>query len=86
MTNSAAAKAFAPNRGLGRMRHIDVKNLWIQGLVKLGRIVLQKVRGDQNAADVLTKFLDRATCVNSLARAGVRVVPAECHVGAEGGC
>ena len=68
------------------MRHIDVKNLWIQGLVRLGRVVLQKVRGDQNAADVLTKFLDRATCISSLARVGVRVVPAECHVRAEGGC
>ena len=85
-TDSAAAKAFASTRGLGRMRHIDVKNLWIQGLVRLGRVVLQKVRGDQNAADVLTKFLDRATCISSLARVGVRVVPAECHVRAEGGC
>ena len=67
------------------MRHIDVKNLWIQGLVRSGRIVLQKVRGDENPADVLTKFLDLATCIVSLARAGVRIVAVERHARAEGG-
>lgn len=72
-TDSAAAKAFASTRGLGRMRHLEVKDLWIQGLVKDRRIVLEKVRGDQNPADVLTKYLDRDAIGKGLSRVGVNV-------------
>ena len=36
-TDSAAAKSFASTRGLGRMRHIEVRELWLQELVQKGR-------------------------------------------------
>ena len=86
-TDSAAAKAFASTRGLGRMRHVQVKDLWIQSLVKTGRISLGKVRGDLNVADALTKYHDGARCKAILALSGLRVVPAESGVArAEGGC
>eukprot|EP00974_Lingulodinium_polyedra_P122417 11182751-Lingulodinium_polyedra.AAC.1 len=52
--DSSSAKAFASTRGLGRMRRLEVKDLWLQGLVKNGRVKLQKVRGDLNPADVMT--------------------------------
>ena len=55
----SAAKAFYSTRGLGRMRHIEVKDLWLKVWFKDGRVVLSKVRGDQNVADVMTKHLDR---------------------------
>ena len=42
------------------MRHIDVKHLWLQDLVKKGEIRLAKVLGDQSPADLFTKYLDRA--------------------------
>ena len=59
-TDSSAAKSFSSRRGLGKMRHIDVKHLWLQDLVKKGEIRLAKVLGDQNPADLFTKYLDRA--------------------------
>ena len=42
------------------MRHIDVKHLWLQELVKTGEIKLAKVLGDRNPADLLTKYQDKA--------------------------
>ncbi len=72
-TDSSAAKAFASTRGLGRMRHLEVKDLWMQELARSGRLKVLKVRGDQNPADPLTKFMDRGTAAISLARGGFRV-------------
>ena len=85
-TDSAAAKAFVSIRGLGRMRHLEVKDLWMQELVRNGRMKILKVRGDRNPADVLTKYLDRATLVSVSALGGFRVAPAGDCGRAEGGC
>ena len=44
-------------RGLGKLRHIEVSELWLQELVKDKRIKLNKVLGTNNPADMMTKFL-----------------------------
>ena len=54
-TDSSAAKGFSSQRGLGRMRHLEVKELWLQEAVCRGRLRLCKVKGDENPADVFTK-------------------------------
>ena len=84
-TDSSAAKTFTSTRGLGRMRHVEVKDLWLQGLVQCGRLSLEKVRGDINPADVMTKYLDRALIQKLLALGGIAVVTAESSARAEGG-
>ena len=86
LTDSSAAKAFASTRGLGRMRHLEVKNLWVQDLVKEGRIKLEKVAGSENPADVLTKFQDRSSIIRLLALIGIRVDSVEGSDRVEGGC
>ena len=86
LTDSSAAKAFASTRGLGKMRHLEVKDLWIQALVKTGRIILGKVPGEFNMADAMTKYLDRARCTDVLALGGMKVVPIERRDRSEGGC
>ena len=85
-TDSSAAKAFVSTRGLGRMRHLEVKDLWMQELVRDGRLRVAKIRGDRNPADALTKYLDRATLISTSALGGFKVVPADVHDRAEGGC
>ena len=85
-TDSSAAKAHVSTRGLGRMRHLEVKDLWMQQLVRDGRLRVAKVRGDRNPADVRTKYLDRATVIRSSALGGFKVVPAGDCDRAEGGC
>ena len=58
-TDSSAAKSFVARRGLGRMRHIEVRDLWLQQEVLAGRVRVVKVKGEMNPADLMTKFLSR---------------------------
>ena len=54
-TDSSAARGVANRLGLGKLRHLDVRLLWVQEMVRSGRVQLRKVRGDVNPADMLTK-------------------------------
>ena len=67
MTDSAGAKSFSSTRGLGRMRHVEVKDLWLQELVQKRRLHMLKINGLVNVADTLTKCHDPVTCSNLLA-------------------
>ena len=44
--DSSAAKAFVSKRGSGKMRHMEVKWLWLQEEVRKGRVEVGNVRGD----------------------------------------
>ena len=54
-TDSSAAKAVANRRGLGKLRHVELKWLWVQEMVKEGKVQLKTVKGSENVADHLTK-------------------------------
>ena len=56
-TDSSAAKQFVSRQGLGKMRHLQIRDLWLQREVSEGRIKVVKVKGDHNPADLLTKVL-----------------------------
>ena len=58
MRNGSAAKGIASRRGLGKVRHIEVNQLWIQDKVAQGEIELVKVPGNANSADALTKAVE----------------------------
>ena len=55
LVDSSAAKSIASRTGLGKLRHVEIKFLWLQEAVRKKKVVLSKVRGDVNPADVLTK-------------------------------
>ena len=57
-TDASAAKGIASRRGLGKIRHIEVHQLWLQEKVNSGAIQVMKVKGEGNLADALTKPLD----------------------------
>ena len=59
-TDSSAAKSFVSKRGLGRMRHLELRDLWLQREVGEGKVLVRKVAGDRNPADAMTKFLSRS--------------------------
>jgi hypothetical protein len=59
-TDASAAKGIAVRKGLGKVRHIEVSQLWIQDAVARGEIVLIKIRTSENIADMFTKHVDRA--------------------------
>ena len=56
-TDASAAKGIATRRGLGKVRHIEVNQLWLQEKVNNGEIQVMKVKGEGNLADALTKAL-----------------------------
>ena len=41
-SDSSAAKGIANRRGLGKLRHIELSELWLQDQVNRGRIVVAK--------------------------------------------
>ena len=53
--SSSAAKSIASRTGLGKLRHLEIKFLWLQECVRRGKVIVSKVRGEVNPADVLTK-------------------------------
>ena len=57
-TDASAAKGIANRRGLGKVRHIEVSQLWVQEQVSRGMIHIEKVAGPQNIADALTKHVE----------------------------
>jgi hypothetical protein len=57
--DSSAAIGICKRSGIGRVRHLAVGQLWIQEKVRTGSIVLLKVLGTENPADLLTKHLAR---------------------------
>ena len=54
-TDSSSGLAFSSRRGLGRMRHIETRYLWLQDAVAQKLLKVVKVHTDENIADVLTK-------------------------------
>ena len=65
-SDSSAAKSFVNRRGLGKMRHLEIRDLWLQAEVEQGRLEVHKVKGDQNAADLMTKVLSLGEVVDRL--------------------
>jgi hypothetical protein len=58
-TDSSSAANSTKRRGLGRMRHMDIRELWLQDEVRAGAVKIEKIDGLKNTADMLTKALPR---------------------------
>ena len=74
-TDSAAAKSFVSRRGLGKMRHLEVRDLWLQEEVMKGNVRVEKIPGDRNPADLMTKFLGWRDIERRLEGMGIEVRP-----------
>ena len=51
---------------MGKVRHLDVMDLWIQEKVRAKAVTLFKIEGLKNPADILTKYVDHATMCRAL--------------------
>ena len=72
-SDSVAGIAMASRLGVGKVRHLDLKQLWIQEHVRSGRLRLRKVAGESNPADIGTKVLDQYTIARHLKTLGFTV-------------
>lgn len=60
-SDSSAAIGICRRRGLGRVRHLAVADLWRQDRLRSGDFEVLKVAGSADARDLCTKYLDKAT-------------------------
>ena len=65
-TDASAALGIVRRRGLGRIRHLDVTDLWLQEQVRNKELEILKVAGAENMADLLTKNLSRPVMTKHL--------------------
>ena len=71
-TDSSAAKGFVSRRGGGRMRHMEVRWLWLQEEVRKGRVKMERISGKINPGDVMTKYLTWKEIEGKLSEMGIR--------------
>ena len=69
-TDASAAKGIAKRKGLGKVRHIKVKELWVQDRVARGDLVIEKVNGKDNVADNLIKHVNAEDIQAHMRRTG----------------
>ena len=57
--DSSSGKQVWQRSGVGRIRHLSCRVLWVQQAVARGEVVLRHIRGEYNPSDVDTKLLTR---------------------------
>ena len=65
-SDAIAAIGIARRTGLGKVRHLDVSDLWIQEKVRSKAVELFKIAGEKNPANILTKYVDRGILSKAL--------------------
>ena len=65
-TWSSAASGIGARRGVGKIRHLEKRTLWLQKHI----IVLRRRQGSENPSDLGTKHLDQATTWKHVAASG----------------
>ena len=73
-TDSSAVKSFVCRRGLGKMKHLEIRDLWLQKEVADGKLIVSKVRGEENPADLMTKILSNKEIKDRLERMSIEVI------------
>ena len=69
--DNSAARSLLVKCGVSRIRHLDCRLLWCQGLVKAKLLSVKPVAGLQNPADVATKVLSSERIKYLLGLAGM---------------
>ena len=61
--DSSAARGVFQRQGVGRIRHLEARSLWVQEGLKKKEFELEAVRSEENSADIGTKALNEAKLV-----------------------
>ena len=67
-TDTSAAIGITSRQGLGKLRHVDTKTLWVQQAARTGRVEVRKVAGLTNPADLFTKHALARERISELVR------------------
>ena len=69
--DNSSAITFGRRIGLGGMRHMENRYLWIQEELRAQRMKLTKIKGTENATDVATKHVDATTLKKGMVTIGL---------------
>ena len=72
LTDATAAIGICRRRGLGKMRHLHVADLWVEDRLRRGDFQLTKVLGSDNPEDLLTKHVSRDIMLRHMETIGIR--------------
>ena len=72
-SDASAAIGICRRRGLGKVRHLAVADLWVQDRLRTKDFALTKVAGADNPADMLTKHVERALIDKHVGFTGLRL-------------
>ena len=70
--DASAAIGIVRRTGLGKLRHLNVRYLWLQDHLKGDNLKLTKVAGAENPSDLVTKHLSAAVAKGHLERLCMR--------------
>ena len=70
--DASAALSIAKRQGAGKMRLINVKSLWLQDKALQEELSYEKIRGEDNPADGLTKHVRQELAERYAGVVGVR--------------
>ena len=71
--DASAAIGIANRVGIGKVRHIEVNQLWLQEKVYGGEIETVKVKTDENMADALTKAVNAKSLAEHISGVGAEI-------------
>jgi hypothetical protein len=74
-TDFIAANSMGSRRREGKVRHIDVRDLWLEEKVSREDMVLRTVPGVENLADIEAKHVPRSCLDKHLVGMGVFQIP-----------
>ena len=66
-TGSSTSIGMCTRQGIGKVRHLEVRYLWLQKAVREDRLRVRKVLGTENPSDVPTKAKSKRE-INMLGR------------------
>ena len=58
-TDATTGKSLVTRRGLGKVRHIAVNELWLQSHVQNKTVTMVKIKNKFNPSDMMTKYLTK---------------------------
>ena len=70
-SDSQAAISSQLRPGMGKMKHVELKYMFMQQMIKEGKVKTKKILGTENSSDLGTKYLDRRDFEKHRAAAGL---------------
>ena len=71
LTDSSAANGVVHRQGCGKVKHLECRQLWVQGLVASGKVQCLKIPREENPADALTHYWSASDGQKHFAMLGV---------------